>query len=76
MKRGAADSDDENPSEQDGPQDKLGCGTKQARSLRSQGGEEVPEGQGRKHRSLHPGPIRGSLSYPHDGSAPEEASGP
>ncbi len=65
MKRGAADSDDGNPSEQDGPQDKLGRGTKQAaRSLRSQGGEEVPEEQGGRHRSPDPGPIRGSLSPP------------
>ena len=59
---------------------KPGRGTKPARRPRPRGKEVVPDGQGGRHRFLHPGPISGSDSaYPHhgrDGSAPEEASGP
>jgi hypothetical protein len=68
------------PSEQDGPQVKPGHGTKPARRPRPRGKEEVPDGQGGRHRSPHQDPISGSkVIYPHhgrDGFAPEEASEP
>jgi hypothetical protein len=47
-------------SEQDGPQPKSGYGTKPARRPRPRGKEAVPDGQGGRHRFLHPDPISGS----------------
>jgi hypothetical protein len=62
VKRRATDSDARSTSEQDGPQVKPGRGTKPARRPRPRGKEAVPDGRGGRHRTPHPGPIRGPIS--------------